>query len=177
MIPKWFSDDQTFSSSLCISLAYHLTLLIITYICYYTTATTNLKGGYTSFTLSARLSVCPPWTEWYPLCIFHNNSLIHFIFTHLFNQLQTVYCVNKIFRFICISWWIWWDTWTSAMRAFASSTLQYILVKVWSESRLIDDYTVWNDRSTPCSLAFSAVKVTQPTISGIIPLTSFITCT
>ena len=42
---------------------------------------------------SVCLSVCL-WTEWCPLCIFHNTSWIHFIFTHLINQ------VCRVLRFL-----------------------------------------------------------------------------
>ena len=54
----------------------------------YIPCSTQLKG-YTGFTLS----VCPSvrlWTESCLLCIFHNTSWIHFIFTHLIKQLQKV---------------------------------------------------------------------------------------
>ena len=41
---------------------------------------------------SVRLSI-RLWTKSCPLCIFHNNSRIHFIFAHLINQLEKVYRV------------------------------------------------------------------------------------
>ena len=54
-----------------------------------------LEGVYTGYTLTVCPFVCQYvhpsvrlWTESCPLCIFHNTSQIHFIFTHLINQLQ-----------------------------------------------------------------------------------------
>ena len=55
-------------------------------------ASTKLKVGYTGFTSSVRLSG-RLWTKSCPLCIFHNASLIHFIFACLIKQLQKVCCV------------------------------------------------------------------------------------
>ena len=52
---------------------------------YDTPASTKLKGGYTSFTLSVRL-----WTEKCPLCVFNNTRWIHYIFVHLIKQLLKV---------------------------------------------------------------------------------------
>ena len=45
---------------------------------------------------SIRSSVCL-WTESCPLCIFHKTSQIHFIFTHLINQLQEVWHILIFF--------------------------------------------------------------------------------
>ena len=56
-------------------------------------ASTKLKGGYTGFTLSVRLSICLSvrlWTESCSLCIFNNTHRIHFIFAHIIKQLQKV---------------------------------------------------------------------------------------
>ena len=50
-------------------------------------ASTKLKAGYTCFTLSICLSVYL-WTESCLLCIFHITSPVHFIFTHVINQVQ-----------------------------------------------------------------------------------------
>ena len=62
----------------------------------YTPRFNEVEGGVYWFHVvrpSVRLSVRPSvrlWTESCPLCIFHNTCRIHFIFTHLINQLQKV---------------------------------------------------------------------------------------
>ena len=46
-------------------------------------------------------SVCPSvrlWTESCPLCIFNNNHQIHFVCTHLINQLQKVFFFYQKFE-------------------------------------------------------------------------------
>ena len=62
---------------------------------FYTPRFNEVERGYTGFTSSICLSVCPSvclWTESCPLCIFNNTRRIHFIFTHLIKQLQKVCC-------------------------------------------------------------------------------------
>ena len=80
---------------------------------HYTPASTKLKGGRGYTVFSPCPSVCGAacfmaaeikfsrdvrlWTEWCPLCIFHNTSRIHFIFAHLINQLREV---RRVLRFL-----------------------------------------------------------------------------
>ena len=52
---------------------------------------------YTGSTLSIRPSACL-WTKSCLLCIFHNTSQIHFIFTHEINQLQNVSHTLRLFK-------------------------------------------------------------------------------
>ena len=58
---------------------------------YHTPASTKLKERImVSYCPSARSSVRGLWTESCPLCISHNTSWIHVIFTQRINQLQDV---------------------------------------------------------------------------------------
>ena len=71
------------------------------YLLYYTPLLNEVEGG-------ILVSACPsvrPWTESYPLCIFHNTSQIHLIFTDLNNQLQKLCYMLKLsenFNFLAI---------------------------------------------------------------------------
>ena len=63
---------------------------------YYAPAQRSWRG-YTGFAVS----ICPSvrlWTESCSLCIFHNTRRIHFIFTHLFKQLQKVFGVYSFYK-------------------------------------------------------------------------------
>ena len=83
----WYSHNMPFSPWV------KLHQILWSFWSLYPFASTKLKGGYTGFTLSVRLSVCPSvhpsvrlWTESCPPCIFDNTRRIHFIFAHLIKQ-------------------------------------------------------------------------------------------
>ena len=83
-------------------------------VCNYTPASMKLKGGYTGFTLSVCLSIHPSvrpsvslWTESCPLCIFHDTSRFHFIFTHLINQLQKLCSMLRFLKSLKFWQFIW----------------------------------------------------------------------
>ena len=67
----------------------------ITYI--YTPHFSEVERG--GILVSRRPSVCP-WTESCPLRNFHNDSWIHFIFTHLIKQLMKRCRVYRVFFFL-----------------------------------------------------------------------------